>query len=68
VIVQEAPRVAGFGAEIAAVLAEKAILDLRGPVLRVTGYDVPFPFWSIEDEHIPSPARVVEAAENLLKF
>jgi pyruvate/2-oxoglutarate/acetoin dehydrogenase E1 component len=68
VIVQEAPRVAGFGAEIAAVLAEKAILDLRGPVLRVTGYDVPFPFWSIEEEHIPSPARVVEAAEKLLSF
>jgi pyruvate/2-oxoglutarate/acetoin dehydrogenase E1 component len=68
VIVQEAPRVAGFGAEIAALLAERAILDLRGPVLRVTGYDVPFPFWSIEDEHIPSPARVVEAAEKLLKF
>jgi pyruvate/2-oxoglutarate/acetoin dehydrogenase E1 component len=68
VIVQEAPRVAGFGAEIAALLAEKAILDLRGPILRVTGYDVPFPFWSIEDEHIPSPARVVEAAEKLLSF
>jgi pyruvate/2-oxoglutarate/acetoin dehydrogenase E1 component len=68
VIVQEAPRVAGFGAEIAALLAEKAILDLRGPILRVTGYDVPFPFWSIEDEHIPSPARVVEAAEKLLGF
>ena len=68
VIVQEAPRVAGFGAEIAALLAEKAILDLRGPVIRVTGYDVPFPFWSLEDEHIPSPARVVEAAEHVLSF
>jgi pyruvate/2-oxoglutarate/acetoin dehydrogenase E1 component len=68
VIVQEAPRVAGFGAEIAALLAEKAILDLRGPVIRVTGYDVPFPFWSLEDEHIPSPARVVEAAEQVLSF
>jgi pyruvate/2-oxoglutarate/acetoin dehydrogenase E1 component len=68
VIVQEAPRVAGFGAEIAALLAEKAILDLRGPVLRVTGYDVPFPFWTIEDEYIPTPARVVEAAEKLLAY
>jgi len=68
VIVQEAPRVAGFGAEIAALLAEKAILDLRGPVLRVTGYDVPFPFWTIEDEYIPTPARVVEAAEKLLSY
>jgi pyruvate dehydrogenase E1 component beta subunit len=67
-IVQEAPRVAGFGAELAAVLAEKAILDLRGPVLRVTGYDAPFPFWSIEDEYLPSPTRVVEAAEQLLRF
>jgi pyruvate/2-oxoglutarate/acetoin dehydrogenase E1 component len=68
VIVQEAPRVAGFAAEIAALLAEKAILDLRGPVLRVTGYDVPFPFWTIEDEYIPTPARVVEAAQKLLSY
>jgi pyruvate dehydrogenase E1 component beta subunit len=68
VIVQEAPRVAGFGAEIAAVLAEKAILDLRGPVVRVTGYDVPFPFWSIEDHYLPTPARVVEAANRVLSF
>jgi pyruvate dehydrogenase E1 component beta subunit len=68
VIVQEAPRVAGFGAEIAALLAEKAILDLRGPVLRVTGFDAPFPFWSVEEEYIPSPARVVEAARKLLAY
>ncbi|HET9674167.1 MAG TPA: transketolase C-terminal domain-containing protein, partial [Gaiellaceae bacterium] len=68
VIVQEAPRIAGFGAEIAAVLAEKALLDLRGPVLRVTGYDAPFPFWSIEDEYLPTPARVVEAAEKVMAF
>jgi pyruvate dehydrogenase E1 component beta subunit len=68
VIVQEAPRVAGFGAEIAAVLAEKAILDLRAPVVRVTGYDAPFPFWSIEDEYLPTPVRVVEAVEHVLSF
>jgi pyruvate dehydrogenase E1 component beta subunit len=68
VIVQEAPRVAGFGAEIAAVLAEKAILDLRAPVVRVTAYDAPFPFWSIEDDYLPTPARVVEAVEHVLSF
>jgi pyruvate dehydrogenase E1 component beta subunit len=68
VIVQEAPRVAGFGAEIAAILAEKAILDLRGPVLRVTGYDAPFPFWSLEDEYLPTPPRVVEAVKKVLGF
>ena len=66
VIVQEAPRIAGFGAELAAVIAEKAILDLRGPVLRVTGFDVPYPFWQIEDSYMPSAQRVVAAANRLL--
>ena len=68
VIVQEAPRTAGFGAEIAAILAEKAILDLRGPVLRVTGYYVPYPYWQIEDAYMPSVERVVDAARTLLEF
>ena len=68
VIVQEAPRTVGFAAEIAAVLAEKAILDLRGPVLRVTGYDVPYPYWKLEDAYMPSVERVVDAATRLLEF
>jgi len=68
VIVQEAPRTAGFGAELAAILAEKAILDLRGPVLRVTGFDVPYPYWRMEDAYMPSIARVVDAARKLLAF
>jgi pyruvate dehydrogenase E1 component beta subunit len=68
VVIQEAPRVCGFAAEVAAVLAEKAILDLRGPVLRVTGYDVPYPFWQLEDAHVPSVARVVDAARRLLEY
>jgi pyruvate/2-oxoglutarate/acetoin dehydrogenase E1 component len=66
VIVQEAPRVAGFAAELAAVVAEKAILDLRGPVLRVTGYDVPYPYWQLEDAYMPSVERVVAAGQRLL--
>ena len=52
-IVQEAPRTAGYGAELAAILAEKAMLDLRAPVIRVTGYDVPYPYWQIEDAYMP---------------
>jgi pyruvate/2-oxoglutarate/acetoin dehydrogenase E1 component len=68
VIVQEAPRTCGYAAELAAVLAEKAILDLRGPVLRVTGYDVPYPYWKIEDAYMPSVERVVDAARRLLEF
>jgi pyruvate/2-oxoglutarate/acetoin dehydrogenase E1 component len=66
VIVQEAPRTCGYAAEIAAVLAEKAIYDLQGPVLRVTGYDVPYPYWQIEDAYMPSLERVVAAARRLL--
>ena len=68
VVVQEAPRVCGFAAEVAAVLAEKAILDLRGPVLRVTGYDVPYPYWQLEDAYMPSVARVLDAVRRLLEF
>jgi pyruvate/2-oxoglutarate/acetoin dehydrogenase E1 component len=68
VIVQEAPRVNGFAGELAAILAEKAILDLRGPVLRVTGFDVPYPYWKIEDSYMPSVARVGAAVRQLLEF
>ena len=68
VLVQEAPRTVGYAAELAAILAEKAILDLRGPVLRVTGYDVPYPYWQIEDAYMPSVERVVDAARRLLEF
>jgi pyruvate dehydrogenase E1 component beta subunit len=68
VVVQEAPRTAGFGAEIAAILAEKAILDLHGPVLRVTGFDVPYPYWKIEDRYMPSVERVTAAVRRLLEF
>ena len=66
VVVQEAPRVSGFAAEVAAMLAEKAIFDLRAPVLRVTGYDVPYPYWQIEDAYMPSVERVVDAVRRVL--
>jgi pyruvate dehydrogenase E1 component beta subunit len=66
VIVHEAPRTVGFGAELAALLAERAIFDLQGPVLRVTGYDVPYPYWTLEDSYVPSVERVVAAVRKLL--
>ena len=68
VIVQEAPRTCGYGAEVAAVLAERAIYDLRGPVVRVTGYDVPYPYWQLEDAYMPSVARVLDAVRRLLEY
>jgi pyruvate/2-oxoglutarate/acetoin dehydrogenase E1 component len=66
VIVHEAPRTVGFGAELAALIAEKAIFDLQGPVLRVTGFDVPYPYWSLEDAYVPSPERVAAAVRQLV--
>ncbi|HEX6762554.1 MAG TPA: alpha-ketoacid dehydrogenase subunit beta [Gaiellaceae bacterium] len=66
VIVHEAPRTAGFGAELAALIAEKAIFDLQGPVIRVTGYDVPYPYWAIEDAYVPSAERVATAVRTLV--
>ncbi len=68
VVVQEAPRTCGFASEVAAVLAERAILDLHGPVLRVTGYDVPYPYWQLEDAYMPSVDRVTDAVHRLLAF
>jgi pyruvate dehydrogenase E1 component beta subunit len=68
VIVQEAPRTCGYAAELAAILAEKAILDLQAPVIRVTGYDVPYPYWQIEDAYMPSVERVAAAVRKVLAF
>jgi pyruvate/2-oxoglutarate/acetoin dehydrogenase E1 component len=67
-IVHEAPRTAGFGAELAALVAEKALLDLQAPVLRVTGYDVPYPYWQLEDLYVPSVERVADAVRRLVEF
>jgi len=67
-IVHEAPRTAGFGAELAALVAEKALLHLQAPVLRVTGYDVPYPYWQLEDLYVPSVERVSDAVRKLLDF
>ncbi|HEY6397250.1 MAG TPA: alpha-ketoacid dehydrogenase subunit beta [Solirubrobacteraceae bacterium] len=68
VIVQEAPRTAGFGAELAAIVAERALLDLHAPVERVTGYDVPFPYWRLEDMYLPTAERVASAIRRTLQY
>jgi len=68
VVVQEAPRTCGFAAEVAAVLAERSIFDLRGPVVRVTGYDIPYPCSSMEDAYLPSVQRVTAAARHTMEF
>ena len=60
VLVQEAPRMCGFAAELAAVIAEKAVFHLQAPVLRVSGYDTPFPY-ALERTYLPDEDRVLDA-------
>ena len=67
VIVQEAPRICGYAAEIAAILAEKAVFHLQAPVLRVTGYDTPFPY-ALEDTYMPDSDRVLRAIERVTNY
>lgn len=68
VILHEGPRNCGVGAEISARLAEKSILDLKGPIVRVTGYDVPFPYFKSEDYYLPSLERLMKGINKVMKF
>lgn len=67
VLVQEAPRTAGFAAELSALIAEEAIEYLEGPILRVTGLDTPFPY-TLEQEYLPSAQRVALAVERVVNY
>jgi pyruvate dehydrogenase E1 component beta subunit len=67
VIVHEAPRTSGFGGELAATIQEKAILHLEAPILRVTGFDTPFPY-TLEREYLPDADRILDAVERVVKF
>ena len=66
VIVHEAPRTAGFGAEIAARLAEHSMYNLLAPVERVTGYDTHIPLFRLEMKYLPSVDKIVAAAKRTL--
>lgn len=67
-VVHEAPRTAGLGAEISSLIHERCMLDLEAPVGRVTGFDVPFPQFANEDDYIPSIDRIVAGANKVLDF
>jgi pyruvate dehydrogenase E1 component beta subunit len=68
VIVHEAPMSGGWGAEIAARIAEHALTSLLAPVLRVTGYDTVMPLPRLEARYLPTAGRVVAAARRVLEF
>jgi pyruvate dehydrogenase E1 component beta subunit len=67
VVVHEAPRTAGLGAEIAAIIQEGALYSLLAPVRRVTGWDTVFPLKRSEGHYLPGVDQIVSAAEEILE-
>ncbi|MDP6762582.1 MAG: alpha-ketoacid dehydrogenase subunit beta [Planctomycetota bacterium] len=67
VVVHEAPRFCGYGAEISALIAEHAIEYMEAPVKRVTGFDTPFPN-TLEHHYLPDERRVLDAIEQVHSF
>jgi pyruvate dehydrogenase E1 component beta subunit len=68
VVVHEAQRTLGFGAEIVARINEEALLYLEAPMRRVTGYDVPFPLYAREPTYLPNEERILHAIEETIRF
>ena len=67
-VVHEAPRSVGVGAEIAATVADKALDSLRAPIRRVTGFDTEVPLARLEDYYIPNKDRIMKAALDLANY
>ena len=68
VVVQEAPKTCGFGAELATAIQEGAFLNLEAPVARVTGYDIPMPLAKLENYYIPDVPRIKKAIEKVMSY
>ncbi len=68
VIVHEAPKTCGFGAEISATIAEDAMLYMKAPIMRVTGYDAVMPLPKLEDHYVPTFERIRKALEEIMKY
>ncbi len=68
VVAQEAPGNVSVGSEIAATIAERAFYSLQAPVLRVSGFDTPFPPAKLETSYLPDADRVLEAVDRALTY
>lgn len=68
VIVHEAPKTCGFGAELSATIAEDAMLYLKAPIIRVTGYDVVMPLPKLEDYYMPTVERIKKGIEEVMRY
>jgi 2-oxoisovalerate dehydrogenase E1 component beta subunit len=65
VVVHEAPRTCGYGAELVSIVAERALMSLQAPIARVAGFDTPFPY-TLEHVYLPDARRVTNALEHVL--
>jgi pyruvate/2-oxoglutarate/acetoin dehydrogenase E1 component len=63
----EAPSIASFASELSALVAERWIEYMEGPIVRVTGYDVPFPY-TLEHDYLPTANRVFDAIKKVYNF
>ncbi len=68
IIIHEAARSGGMGAEIAAQIAEKGLLSLLAPIQRVTGYDTIMPYFQLEKQYIPSENTIIKAAHQIMEY
>lgn len=68
VVVHEAPKTCGLGAEISASLAEEAMLYLKAPIMRVTGYDAVMPLPKLEDYYMPDVDRIRRSIDEVMRY
>lgn len=68
VIIHEASKNLGLGAEIAATVAEKALLDLQAPIARVAGYDTVMPYFRMENHFMPNTQDIIDSVNQTLEF
>lgn len=68
VIIHEAARSGGVGADISASVAENALLDLQAPIVRVTGYDTIMPYFRLENHYLPNSQDIVDAVTQTMEF
>ena len=68
VVVQEAPRTCGLGAEISARIQETSLLSLEAPVERITGFDTVVPLLKLENHYLPTPERILRGIRKVMAF
>jgi len=67
-VVHEAPRTGGLAGEIVATIQEEALLYQEAPATRITGFDVPFPLYALEDYYLPETARIKDGITDAVEF